>query len=803
MRRLGRAFVAALFSVAAIFSLAAPSAAQHQHVHQAAATAPDTGSVVADASVVAEARATVAAPTFSPAPGTLTAPNNLVTLATTTAGATIYYTTDGTSPSRKKSPVYHAPIAITATTTLKAFAYKKGMTASAVTSGVYTFDDAPPPSEAGGTLFVATLTPQAAATSNGAGAATLTLTQDKTAAFLRYNYAGLTGPITSQHIHAFDGTILFDVDTTPPQADGARIWHIQATGTYSVAAILGALQGGECYLNLHTAAYPAGEIKGFLRRTNGSQTFTPPPAPPALPSGPPTADDAARMLLQATYGARPGDVEYLQQKQLPPWLGEQMAMARSSHLDKYRELVALLGDGQQPNPGLVVESFVQQAVEGNDQLRQRVVFALSELFVISARDADVRNFPEGMASYLDLLGLHAFGNFRELLEAVTLAPSMGVYLDMTGSTKSIPELGRNPNENYPREILQLFTIGLYKLWPDGTLQLDAQNQPIPTYDQEVVKALARAFTGWTFGGQNQSVPARFFRPQRNYLVPMEPWSLYHDTGEKVLLDGATLPAGQSAWSDLEQSLDVIFNHPNVGPFVCRSLIQRLVTSNPSPGYVYRCAQAFANNGAGVRGDMAAVVRAILLDYEARATSVAARNDAGHLREPVVRILGLVRAVDGTPRNGRWRILNALGGPNGLAIGQTPLNAPTVFNFFEPGFALPGEIAQAGLVSPELQIATETTIVTAANFTRQLLGNGGSNGPLRFDLLPFKSPQVTSDAALLDKIDLIFFGGAMSDGTRSILSAALADPDFPSASADQRVLTLLWLASMTPESVVQK
>ena len=792
MRRLGGAFVAALFT------LAAPALAQHVH-STAAPAAADTGAVVGDA------KTTVAAPTFSPAPGTLTAPNNRVTLASATAGATIYYTTDGSSPSRKKSPVYTAPIAITATTTLKAFAYKKGMTASGVTGGVYTYDSSPPPppSETGGTLFVGTLTPQGAATSNGSGSATLTLTQDQSTAFLRYSYANLTGPITSQHIHASDGTILFDVDTAPPQADGARVWTIQTTGTYTKEAILAAMRGGQLYLNLHTAAYPAGEIKGFFRLTNGSQTFTPPPAPPALPSGPPTADDAARMLMQATYGARPGDVEYLQSKQqLRSWLDEQMAMPQTSHLAKYNELVAQLGDGQQPNPGLVVESLVQQAVQGNDQLRQRVVFALSELLVISARDADVRNFPEGMANYLDILGRYAFGNFRELLEAVTLAPSMGVYLDMTGSTKSIPELGRNPNENYPREVLQLFTIGLYELWPDGTLKLDAQNQPIPTYDQEVVKALARAFTGWTFGGQNQNNPQRFFRPQRNYLVPMEPWSIYHDTAEKVLLDGAALPAGQSATADLEQALDVIFHHPNVGPFVCKSLIQRLVTSNPSPAYVYRCAQWFDNNGAGVRGDLATVVRAILLDYEARATTIAVRQDAGHLREPVVRILGLVRAADGEPRNGRWRFLNALGGQNASSVGQTPLSSPTVFNFFEPGFALPGEIAQAGLVSPEFQIATETTIVNAANFVLSLLGNG-ANGPLRFDLTPYQSPQVTSDAALLDKIDLILFGGAMSDGTRGILTTALADPDFPSASPNQRTLTLLWLASMTPESVVQK
>ncbi|HEV8238274.1 MAG TPA: DUF1800 family protein [Thermoanaerobaculia bacterium] len=800
MRRLGGAFVAALFTLAVPAQAQQVQKAQHVHSVVAPAAAVDTGTIVADA------KTTVAAPAFSPAPGTLTAPNNRVTMTTATAGATIYYTTDGSSPSRKKSPVYTAPIAITATTTLKAFAYKKGMTASAVTTGVYTYNNAPPPpppSETGGTLFVGTLTPQGAVSSNGSGSATLTLTQDQNYAFLRYSYANLTGPIISQHIHASDGTILFDLDTTAPQADGSRIWNIQPTGTYSKDAILAAMRGGQLYLNLHTAAYPAGEIKGFFRLTNGSQTFTPPPAPPALPGGPPTADDAARLLMQATYGARPGDVESVQAKQqLRAWLDEQMAMPPASHLAKYNELVAQLGTGQQPNPGLVLESFTQQAIQGNDQLRQRVVFALSEHFVISAKDADVRNFPEGMASCLDILGRYAFGNFRDLLEAVTLAPTMGVYLDMTGSTKTIPELGRNPNENYPREVLQLFTIGLYELWPDGTLKLDAQNQPIPTYDQDVVKAMARAFTGWTFGGQNQGNPQRFFRPTRNYLVPMEPWSIYHDTAEKVLLDGATLPAGQSATADLEGALDVIFNHPNVGPFVCKSLIQRLVTSNPSPAYVYRCGQVFDNNGAGVRGDLATVVRAILLDYEARSTSVAARQDAGHLREPVVRILGLLRAVDTEPRNGRWRLLNALGGQNGSSIGEVPLSSPTVFNFFEPGFALPGEIAQAGLVSPEFQIASETTIVNAANFVLSLLGNG-SNGPLRFDLTPFQAPQVTSDAALLDKIDLLLFGGAMSDGTRTILTNALADPDFPHASPNQRTLTLLWLASMAPESVVQK
>jgi uncharacterized protein (DUF1800 family) len=581
------------------------------------------------------------------------------------------------------------------------------------------------------------------------------------------------------------------------------VWTLRAVGTYSKAAILAAIKAGDTYLNLHTAAYPAGEIKGFFRLVNGSQTFTPPPAPPALPGGPPTAEDAARLLLQATYGPKPGEIEALQQKGLAAWLSEQMALPATSHLAKYDQLVSLLDPGDRPNPGLVTESFIEQAVTGPDQLRQRAVFALSELFVVSGRDADVRNFPDGMAAYLDLLGDHAFGNFRDLLEAVTLSPSMGVYLDMLGSTKSIPELGRNPNENYAREILQLFSIGLYELHPDGTLRLDKNNQPIPTYDQEVVKAYARAFTGWSFGGVSQNNPQRFFRPQpRNFRIPMAPWELYHETGEKVLLDGKKLSAGLGARADLEGALDVIFDHPNVGPFVCRSLIQRLVTSNPSPGYVYRCGQSFADDGAGVRGDLAAVLRAILLDYEARSATVAARPDAGHLREPVVRMIGMLRAVDAEPRNGRWRFFNQLD-RRGLGVGQQPLGAPTVFNFFEPGYALPGEIAQAGLVSPEFQIATETTVVGAGNLALAVLGGGaGRNGQLRFDLTPFQPPHVAGDTALLDRIDLLFFGGAMSDQTRGILAAALADPDFP-RTASERVLTLIWLASMAPESVVQK
>lgn len=754
----------------------------HAHHPSAAATAATTVS------------AATAAPTMSPAPGTYTA-SLTVTLGSATPGAKIYYTTDGTVPSRSEGELYRQPIAVTATTTIRALAFKRGRGSSAMVTGVYTLAAAP--SEEGGTLFVASLTPQSGAASNGSGAATLTLTADHSAAVLRFSYSGLSGPLTASHIHGPDGAILFDLDTAPLEPDGSRIWRITATGTYDVVAILTALTGGECYLNLHTALFPAGEIKGFLRRTNGSQTFTPPPPPPALPTGPPSEEDAARFLLQATYGPRPGETDLLIAQGFARYVDDQLSLPTTSHLTAY-DAAAVPGDD--PQPGLVRNSIFEQAVGAADQLRQRLVLALSEHFVLSDRDNDVRNFPEGMAVYLDLLARHADGNFRELLEAVTLNPSMGVYLDMLGSTKAIPERGRLPNENYAREVLQLFSIGLYELHPDGTLRLDANFQPIPTYDQEVVEGFARAFTGWTFGGQNQSIPDRFFRPQRNFRIPMEPWAAYHDGDAKQLLGDTVLPAGQSARADLEDALDTIFAHPNVGPFFCRFLIQRLVTANPSPAYVYRCAQSFADDGTGERGDLGAVVRTVLLDYEARAATLPGRPDYGHLREPLVRFLGLLRTLEARPRNGDWRFV--LNNQPSLTFDQTPLRAPTVFNFFEPNFALPGEIAQAGLVSPEFQITTETTVVGGANLTLLLLSATAGNGPLAADLSPFLPPAARDDEALLDRIDLWIFARGMSDGTRNILREALADPAFPSAR-DRRAITLLGLAVLAPESVVQK
>jgi uncharacterized protein (DUF1800 family) len=377
---------------------------------------------------------------------------------------------------------------------------------------------------------------------------------------------------------------------------------------------------------------------------------------------------------------------------------------------------------------------------------------------------------------------------------------MGVYLDMAHSAREDLTLDRHPNENFAREILQLFSIGLFALHPDGTLKLTPEGEPIATYGQETVEGFARAFTGWSIGGQPRHDERTFFRPRGDFRVPMEPWPQFHEPGEKLLLDGGVLAAGGGAPADLDAALDAVVAHPNVGPFVCRRLIQRLVTSNPSPAYVYRCAQAFADDGRGVRGDLKAVVAAILLDYEARSAEVAVRQDFGHLREPLIRFVGLLRTLHAKSPAGRYRF-TALERP-GLGLGQSPYRAPTVFNFFTPDYSQPGEIASAGLVSPEFEIATETTVVGAANFLGAVLQPGFASRRLHVELAPFEAPQVKTDEELLDRVDLLFFGGAMTADTRSILRDALLAADFPK-TRDARVLRLLWLANIAPEGAIEK
>jgi uncharacterized protein (DUF1800 family) len=650
-------------------------------------------------------------------------------------------------------------------------------------------------SAAGASLYVAALAPQGDAVSLGSGRAVLQVDDGEQRGTLRVQYSNLSGPLAGAHIHAPDGAIVFDLDTTPLGEDGTRAWTVSGTGAWPRDRLLASLRAGECYLNLHTGKYPSGEIKGFLRPTSGSTTFTPPPPPPALPGGQPNPRDAARFLVQATYGPTSSDIARVRQRGYAGWIEDQLKLPMRSHLAYVDAL-----PGEDLPSEHARESIWQQAILGSDQLRQRVALALSEIFVVSDRDDDLSGV-EGIAAYMDLLSRHAFGNYRGLLRDVALSPAMGAYLDMLGSAKEDPESGRKPNENFPREILQLFSIGLYELHPDGTLRLDGAGAPIPTYDQATVEGYARVFTGWTFADQDHSEDWRFEWPEPRWRRPMEAWPEHHERGPKTLLGGVVLPGGATPEAELDAALATIFRHPNVGPFVCRQLIQRLVTSNPSPAYVYRCGRAFADNGRGVRGDMKAVVKAILLDWEARDPGLITEPGYGRLREPMVRFVALLRALEAKPpADGRFRYYWI--DSDEWGVGQAPLRAPSVFNFFSPTFARPGAITAAGLVSPEFQITTETSVFGNANFLHAVLFDGWDNEDRQIRLDYSWLTLARNDAELLDRVNTLFYGRRLPAETRAVFQRALADRDFPRDKAE-RVPTLIWLVALSPDFAVQK
>ena len=736
---------------------------------------------------VAESSST-APPAFSPPPGTYNGEQR-IELVSTTPGAQIRYTIDGSTPTPSLGTLYGAgPVVLSNSATLRAIAYASGRTNSPVVAGNYSIVRQP-------LMLLANLTPQSGAVTLGSGQASLLLAADEQSGVFRASYSNLTGALTSWHIHAPDGAIIFDIDTAPVAADGTRTWNIIDAGAWTRSQILEKLKAGLCYVNLHTARYPAGEIKGFLKPAGGSTTFTPPPPPPPLPGGSPTSLEAARFLIQASYGPRLGDISVVQQLGYAGWINQQMGMPISSHLTY---VDALPGPREELPSEHTRESIWKQAIQGNDQLRQRVALALSEVVVVSDQDDDLGG-AEGIAAYMDILERNAFGNFRNLLQEVTLSPAMGVYLDMLSNDKEDPDTGRNPNENFARELLQLFSIGLYRLHPDGTLQLSADGLPIPTYDQEVIKGFARVFTGWTFAGQDRSKDWRFYYPEENFRQPMELWANHHSTGPKRVLDGQEVN-GTPQW-ELDTALNGVFNHANVGPFLCRHLIQRLVTANPSPAYIYRCASAFANNGAGVRGDLGAVVRTILLDWEARSLEARGQAGFGHVREPLVRMVHLLRSLEAQPPpDGRFRYYWT-GSPE-WGINQAPLSAPTVFNFFDPNYAQPGPIAQAGLVSPELQITNETSVFGTSNYLSWVLrGNADEDTDITLNWSVVSA--MPNDSVMLDRVNLLFYGGDMSAATRTALANALADPDFPENTSDspnRRVRWLLWLVMNSPDFV---
>ncbi len=513
--------------------------------------------------------------------------------------------------------------------------------------------------------------------------------------------------------------------------------------------------------------------------------------------------DAARFLTQATFGMRgAAEVASVRAQGYEAWLATQFSLNAASHVQYVNDRKAA---GEKAHEERAYEAIWQQWLFEPGQLRARMAFALSEIFVISNIAPDLDTY--AMASYMDMLNRNAFGNYRQLLEEVTLHPAMGYYLNMIGSKKEDPARGTHPNENYAREVMQLFSIGLYRLNPDGSRILDGAGAPVPTYDEAAVKGLAAAFTGWSFAGNDTSKPSVFDPAKENWLEPLVPWESWHDTAPKTLFDGITLPAGRGARQDMKDALDAIFGHPNVGPFIGRQLIQRFVTSNPSPSYIRRVASVFADNGSGVRGDLRAVIRAVLLDPEARDPAKLSEPGWGKQREPVIRFANFLRAFDARSPSGRNRIWYLDSADEGL--NQSPLLAPSVFNFFSPNYRQPGPLAAAGLVAPEFQITTETSMVGGLNFFARLARNGyygKDDTRLTLDLAGLNA-VAANPAEVADRLNLLFMNGAMTPATRntiiSTLGAMAAPKTGSGSSITDRVKAALVLVALSPEFVIQK
>lgn len=499
------------------------------------------------------------------------------------------------------------------------------------------------------------------------------------------------------------------------------------------------------------------------------------------------AGDAARFLAQATPGASRNDITALQQQGYAAWLDAQFALPRGmGHFD----WLLAHGYGEETfrnNTQGLEPTLWRRLIASEDALRQRVTLALSELLVVSVLGVNTFYRQFAIANYLDILEANAFGNYRTLLGQVSLSTAMGYYLTYRGNAKANTK-GAQPDENYARELMQLFTIGLVQLNMDGTPKAGAPE----SYGPEDVSGLARVFTGWDLDTSGHTNPF----PPDIHRRPMTQVATRHETGAKSFL-GVSIAANTTAQAALDTALDTLFQHPNCPPFVGKQLIQRLVTSNPSPGYVQRVANVFANNGSGVRGDLKAVVRAILLDDEARA---APTGTSGKLREPVLRFLAWARGFGASSPTDAWAI-GDLSDP-ATRLGQSPMRSASVFNFFRPGYVPGSAFAQAGLVGPEFQIATETSVAGYINYMQSAIA-GSSVGDVRADYGALLA--IATDAqALLAEINLVLAAGQLSAATLATLKTAL---DTINANTDtgkrNRVHAALLLVLAAPEFIALK
>ncbi len=531
-------------------------------------------------------------------------------------------------------------------------------------------------------------------------------------------------------------------------------------------------------------------------------------------SGLPSDEEATRFLIQAGFGADPDELAEVKNLGFTGWINQQITRPKG-YLQPI--IKARLAAGKAVfHPATKIALWTQVMRRRNppgggviqtDVLRQRVAYSLLQIFVVSQATDALSLSSEGVTNYYDRLVDGAFGNFRKLLYDVTMHPCMGVYLSHVGNRKPDPSINRFPDENYAREVMQLFSIGLWELNQDGSRVL-VNGQPVPTYGNQTITQFARVFTGLQYGGPGNS---DFEYSGENFLYPMRAHDSEHDMAQKTLLRGTVLPARTASSDsaatllDVNAAIDNLFNHPNVGPFIGRLLIQRLVTSNPSPAYISRVSAAFANNGSGVRGDMGAVVKAILLDPEARSFDKTLEPTFGKMREPYMTLMNMAKTFNAQPQSGDYSSATY----QYEFYLQEPFQSPSVFNFYLPSYRPPGELTSLGLVAPEFQILTAVTAIETQNnlfnSVENEISRWGSEPQDRLKLdFSQELPLASDPDALIRKLSIRMTAGTLRPRSfQNIREAVLKITTANGTWQQDRVKMAAYLIGASSEFNIQK
>ena len=508
-----------------------------------------------------------------------------------------------------------------------------------------------------------------------------------------------------------------------------------------------------------------------------------------------TPEEVSRFLNQATFGPTFDMIQDFHNsgESFAAWIDSQIAMSPTLITESMeREVMG----GASRNHQLFHRGWWRATAKGADQLRQRMAFALSQILVVSGQGSDVvRGSPEAAGAYYEILQNQAFGNYADLLEAITYNLGMGTYLGHLRNQSEDPELRIFPDENYARELMQLFSIGLWELNEDGSRKFDHIGKAIPTYTNFHITELAKVMTGFNWGGANS-----FYDYKNRPDLPMTIWETHHERGEKFLVNGGYLPAEMEPAHDVRLAIENLVNHPSAGPFIGRLLIQRFVTSNPSPAYIRRVARAFSDNGKGIRGDLGAVIRSILLDPEARSESISQGERFGKMREPYITYAHLSRAFSSKNEDNVFYILT-----DGHLdyFGQRPLMSPTVFNFYLPNYQPADETIEGNFFAPEFEILTPLRSVLWPNLLRSNIELGFAYSPnfthlTRAHDFSIERSLVNYPESLVDRLDLVFTYGTLNQETKEIILKMMNDAGL---SDEKKLWTAIYVVMTSPEYVI--